>query len=159
MTDDGSILVNSARMPQPRQLGDVESTESLTHWWTCFRNYYCRDKYVRDFLVMTAVWDPADKANYGFEDETAELKRKKADVKEDLMAFMEIISSHMKHSYLLERLKTATKNITDVKNLIFKLYDAQLSQDTFMDLSNITKTSSETPHQFFERFACTLPST
>ena len=40
------------------------------------------------------------------------------------MAFMEIISSHMKHSYLLEWLKTSTKHITDVKNLIFKLYDA-----------------------------------
>ena len=78
MTEEGAVLFSAARMPQPRQLEDVETVESLQHWWTTFRNYYRRDKYVGDFLTMAAKWDPADEPNYGFTDETTGLKRKKA---------------------------------------------------------------------------------
>ena len=128
-------LVNTARLPVPRPLGDEETMESLSHWWTTFRNYYRRDKYVGGFLISTFKWDPS-KPHYGFEDEATGLKRAKADLADDLTGFMEIISSHMKNSYITERLKTSTKNIEDVKKCLFALYDAELSQDTFLDLSS-----------------------
>ena len=145
-------LVNTARLPQPRQLGDEESLESLNHWWTQFRNFYRRDKYVGGFLVITFKWDPT-KPFYGFENETDGLKRKKEDLAADLDGFMEMISSYMKHSYITERLKASTRDISGVKDCLFKLFDAEISQDTFLDLVNMKKSSSETPHQFFEKIS------
>ena len=53
------------------EVTQAQAMESLTHLWTCFGNYYRRDKYVGEFLIMTTKWDPADKANYGFDDEAA----------------------------------------------------------------------------------------
>ena len=57
----------------------------------------------------------------------------------------------MKNSYLTDRLKTTTKYISDVKACLFKLYDAELSQDLLLDVSKMKKRSTETPHQFFEK--------
>merc|ERR1711894_234232 len=59
----------------------------------------------------------------------------------------------MENSYLTDRLKTTTKCIADVKACLFKLYDAELSQDSLLDVSKMKKTSSETPHQFFEKLS------
>ena len=53
MSED--TLVNTVRVPQPRQLEDTETMESLVHWWTQFRNYYRRDKYVGGFLISTTT--------------------------------------------------------------------------------------------------------
>ena len=75
---EAEAFLNASRLPTPRHLKDEESIESLTHWWTVFRNYYRRDKYVGGFLVSTAKWDPS-KDYYGFEDEATGLKRSKAD--------------------------------------------------------------------------------
>ena len=150
MSED--TLVNTVRVPQPRQLEDTETMESLVHWWTQFRNYYRRDKYVGGFLVSTATWDPTA-ANLGFTDETEGLKRKKADVEQDFLAFMDTLASYMRYSYITERLKTTTKNIADVKSCLFKLYDAELSQDTFLDFAKMKKMGTETPHQFFEKLS------
>ena len=126
MTEEA--LLNAARLPTPRQLQDEESIESLSHWWTTFRNYYRRDKYVGGFLVSTFTWDPT-KPDYGFENEATGLKRPKGDWADDLTGFMEILAGYMKNSYLTERLKTSTTCIADVKACLFKLYDAELSQD------------------------------
>ena len=150
MSEDA--LVNTVRVPQPRQLEDAETMESLTHWWTQFRNYYRRDKYVGGFLVSTAKWDPAAEF-LDFKDETDGLKRKKADVEQDFLAFMDTLASYMRYSYITERLKTTTKCIADVKSCLFKLYDAELSQDTFLDFAKMRKTGTETPHQFFEKLS------
>ena len=150
MTEDA--LVNTVRVPQPRLLEDTETMESLTHWWTQFRNYYRRDKYVGGFLVSTAKWNPSA-VNMGFVDETDGLKRTKADVEQDFLAFMDTLASYMRYSYITERLKTTTKCIEDVKACLFKLYDAELSQDTFLDLAKMKKSGTETPHQFFEKLS------
>lgn len=149
---EAEAFLNTARLPTPRHLKDEESIESLTHWWTTFRNYYRRDKYVGGFLVSTFTWDPT-KDFYGFEDETTGLKRPKADWAEDLSGFMEIVAGYMENSYLTDRLKTSTKNIADVKTCLFKLYDAELSQDSLLDVSKMRKSSTETPHQFFEKLS------
>ena len=150
MTED--TLVNTVRVPQPRMLEDTETMESLTHWWTQFRNYYRRDKYVGGFLVSTATWNPSA-PNLGFADEAEGLKRKKADVEQDFLAFMDTLASFMRYSYITERLKTTTKCIADVKSCLFKLYDAELSQDTFLDFAKMKKSGTETPHQFFEKLS------
>ena len=149
---EAEAFLNASRLPTPRHLKDEESIESLTHWWTVFRNYYRRDKYVGGFLVSTAKWDPS-KDFYGFEDEATGLKRSKADWAEDLSGFMEIVAGYMENSYLTDRLKTTTKCIADVKACLFKLYDAELSQDSLLDVSKMKKTSTETPHQFFEKLS------
>ena len=146
------VTITTARMPTPRHLEDKESVESINHWWSTFRNYYRRDKFVGGFLKSTAKWDPA-KPQHGFVDETEGLKRAKADIEDDFMGFMETISSYMKHSYLTERLQDTTHNISEVKNCLFKLYDAELSQDTFLDITKMKKSGTETPLQFFEKLS------
>ena len=48
----------SVRVPQPRQLGENETIESLKHWRMAFRNYYRRDSYFKTFLDSSLTWDP-----------------------------------------------------------------------------------------------------
>ena len=54
----------SVRVPQPRQLGESETIESLKHWKMAVRNYYRRDTYYKNFLDGTLTWDP-NAENYG----------------------------------------------------------------------------------------------
>ena len=113
----------SVKVPQPRQLGENETIESLRHWRMAFRNYYRRDTYYQGFFRSTLTWDP-NAANYGFEDEGEDSthNRSAEELKDDLIAFLHNIAAHLPFSYVTERFEKNTNSLEQVFNIIAELY-------------------------------------
>ena len=118
MSETMSVL--HARTPPPRQLGAKETLDTLTHWRTTFRTFYKRDDAYRHFIKETSTWDPSD-ANYNQVDEgAAGLKRKAADMKEDLVDLLSTLAGYLPHSYLTDKIVSGTKCWRDVWNVIYE---------------------------------------
>ena len=100
----------AVKISPPRQLGEKETLETLTHWKSQVRNYFRRDEFYKVFISSAKKWSP-DRANYGLVEETAGLKRTAEDLKEDLIAFLTTLSGFLPHSYLTERITNATYGI------------------------------------------------
>ena len=148
---DGDIVKPSAtKVPMPRQLGDDENLESLQHWKVTFRNYFRRDDYFNVFLPAAFTWNPAE-ANYGLAAETTGLKRSAEVLKNDLVAFLETIAGFLPYSYVTERILNNTTSLKDVWAIIADLYEAEVSSDTFLELSTFSKLPNESFRQFYER--------
>ena len=144
----------SVRVPQPRQLGESETIESLKHWKMAVRNYYRRDTYYKNFLDGTLTWDPnAD--NYGLtaEGENSVHNRSARELKDDLIAFLHLIAAYLPFSYVTERFEKNTNSLEQVFNIIAELYNAEVTNDSFLDLAHMIKLSTETHRQYFERLA------
>ena len=97
----------SVKVPVPRQLGETETTETLKHWQTCFRNYYRRDSYYSYFL--DAQWDPSV-VNYALTEEGDDSihKRTAVQMKADLISFLNLRAAYLPFSYATERFETTT---------------------------------------------------
>ena len=59
---------NFSRNPPPRQLGNKETLESLSHWQTSFKTFYKRDDIYKRFFKPDMNWNAAE-TNYGFVDD------------------------------------------------------------------------------------------
>ena len=155
MPEEGArAIITQSKLPIPRQLLDTETFESLKHWKNCFRNFYRRDSYFAFFLRSNTKWDPT-KEDYGFtsSSETDGLKRLPIDLKDDLVAFLNIIAGFLPHSYITERFEQATTCLDDVWNILDEIYNAQITSSSLLDFANIKKTNSESHRQFFERLS------
>lgn len=139
-----------ARTPPPRPLGSAETLESLTHWKTTFRTFFKRDETYKPFIKETAKWD-SNVANYAQEEEATGLKRKAADMKEDLVDLLSTLAGFLPHSYLTDKILKATKNWTDVWNVIHDHYGVQVTSETLLDFESLQKQTGETHRQFYER--------
>ena len=128
------IVTHQSKLPLPRQLTEKETFESLKHWKTCFRNFYRRDSYYAFFLRSNTTWD-STKENYGFttDSETDGLNRVPIDLKDDLIAFLNIISGFLPYSYVTERFEAATKCLQDVWDILDDIYNAKISSSSLLD--------------------------
>ena len=87
-----TISVVQTRTPPPRQLGMKETLDTLTHWKTNFRTFYKRDDAYKYFMKEDTTWDPLA-GNYGQPAEGDKgLKRKEADMKEDLVDLLSTLA-------------------------------------------------------------------
>ena len=150
MPDNDIVKPSATKVPMPRQLGDDENLESLQHWKVTFRNYFRRDDYFNVFLATNFTWNPAA-ADYGLTAETTGLKRTAVVLKNDLVAFLETIAGFLPYSYVTERILNNTTSLKDVWAIIADLYEAEVSSDTFLELSNFSKLPNESFRQFYER--------
>ena len=146
-------MSNHARTPPPRPLGAKETLETLTHWKTTFRTFYKRDDTYKYFIKEQTKWDPSDEAYYGQVDEDAAstLKRKKADMKEDLVDLLNTLAGYLPHSYLTDKILKSTKGWKDVWNVIHDHYGVQVTSESLLDFESLQKQTGETHRQFFER--------
>ena len=134
----------------PRQLQEQETTESLHHWFVTFRNYFRRDDLYKQFLHTTFVWDPTA-VDYGLSAEDTGMKRTAALLKEDLVAFLEILAGFLPNSYVTERIVKNSTSMRQAWQFISELYEAEVSNDTFLDFAAIVKSPTESYRQMFER--------
>ena len=138
------------KLPQPRQLRQNETVQSLNQWKNVFRNYYRRCPYMGTFLVPTTTWDPQEEC-YGFEDERGNDGRKKEEIYADLEGFFETIGGFCPHDYMSQKLLTSTKNIQDVWNILYEAFDAEVNPGSFLDYISLKKETGETYRNFWNR--------
>ena len=133
----------------PRRLDQKESLNSLNQWKTTFRNYYRRCPYYGLFLLPATSWD--DSPTRGFVTETSGLKRDVPTLVADLEGFLDCIASFLPFDYLGDKLKRETNNITQVWNIIYEVYDAELTTTNFLDYGSMSRQEDETYRGYYNR--------
>ena len=137
------------KIPQPRILGESETQQKLDHWKATFLLYYSTDEVFQLFLDPDTRWFP-DRANYGFQQETDGLERSPARLRSDLLAFFQLVAAHLPNYYISSKLKFTTCP-GDVWKLIYRLYGAETTCDSFLNLPGMKKLPQESYRGFFER--------
>ena len=142
--------LNQPRALAPRRLEQKESLQSLNHWRSVFRNYYRRCQYYGLFLLPTTTWDSS--LNRGFtEDETTGLKRNIQTLAADLNGFLDCIGSYLPFDYVSDKLQAESTCIQSVWDLIYELYDAEISTSNFLDYASMGKLPEETYRSYYNR--------
>ena len=127
MADSSNI---QPRALAPRRLDHRESLQSLNLWKSAFRNYYRRCQYYGIFLLPETTWN--NDANRGFTAEQSGLKRSAQTLAADLSGFLDCIGSYLPYDYVSEKLQAETTCIQSVWDLIYELYDAEISTSNFL---------------------------
>ena len=142
--------ITQPRALAPRRLEQRENLQSLNHWKSTFRNYYRRCQYYGVFLLPDTTWDTS--RNRGFtEPETTGLKRNVQTLAADLTGFLDCIGSYLPFDYVSEKLQAESTCINSVWELIYELYDAELSTSNFLDYASMSKLPEETYRSYFNR--------
>ena len=146
MADSSNI---QPRALAPRRLDHRESLQSLNLWKSAFRNYYRRCQYYGIFLLPETTWN--NDANRGFTAEQSGLKRSAQTLAADLSGFLDCIGSYLPYDYVSEKLQAETTCIQSVWDLIYELYDAEISTSNFLDYATMEKHPDETYRAYYNR--------
>ena len=145
-----SSQVTQPRALAPRRLEQKETLHSLNQWCAVFRNYYRRCQYYGLFLLPNTTWD--NSLNKGFtQTETSGLKRTPQILAEDLNGFLDCIGSYVPFDYVSEKLRAESRSIKSVWELLYELYDAEISTTNYLDYANMYKDPDETYRSFYNR--------
>ena len=141
---------NQPKALLPRRLEHKETLSSLNQWKTVFRNYYRRCPYYGTFLLPATVW--SNGLNHGFtEAERTGLKRDVQTLSADLDGFLDCIASFLPFDYVGEKLKAESTNIDTVWQVIYEIYDAEITTTNFLDYATMSRYPEESYKSFFNR--------
>ena len=134
----------------PRKLDQQETRQSLNHWKTVFRNYYRRCQYYSIFLLPNTRWN--NTLNRGFtQQETGGLKRNPEILAADLEGFLDCAASYLPFDYVADKLRNESRNIQTVWDIIYEIYDAELTTTNYLDYGSMTRETGETYRSFYNR--------
>ena len=115
-----------------------------------FRNFYRRCPYYGPFLLPNASWN--NTRNRGFTTtETTGLKRDPETLASDLEGFLDCIGSYAPFDYVAEKLRSESTNISTVWEIIYELYDAEISTSNYLDYATMTREPEESYRAYFNR--------
>ena len=134
----------SVRTPPPRQLLNMETLESLTHWKTSFRTFYKKDPDYKIFFKPNMQWN-ANAQNYGLLDEADGAKRKAIELSEDLVDLLTTLAGYLPHSYLTDKILKSTENWDQVFGIIFEHYNVQITSESIFWIGNLFLSSLMKP--------------
>ena len=101
-------------------------------------------------MLPTTTWDSTP--SRGFTDpERTGLKRDVATLAADLDGFLDCIGSYLPFDYIGEKLKAESKGISSVWQIIYEVYDVELSTTNFLDYASMAKTPEETYRGYYNR--------
>ena len=146
MTD---MTHNQPRALAPRRLEQQETLQNLNHWRGVLLNYFRRCQYYSYFLQPGLTWRLT--GNRGFTAELTGLKRSPEILKADLEGFLECIANYLPFDYVANKLKTQATSMTDVWNIIYEIYDAELNTTHYLDYATMRREPQETYRNFFNR--------
>ena len=70
---------------------------------------------------------------------------------DDLNGFLDCIGSYVPFDYVSEKLCAESTSIKSVSELIYELYDAEISTTNYLDYANMYKDPDETYRSFYNR--------
>ena len=140
----------SHTISRPRNLTQQETYQTISHWFSGVKAFFRRDPTFATFVDEETRWTPGA-ANYGFAAETEGEKRTAARLKQDCVMFLEAICTYLPFGFARDQICLETKSIGSVLDIILECYNAQLTQDSFMELALMKLEPSEPPYQFYLR--------
>ena len=147
MTD---LSHSQPRALAPRRLEQQENLQSLNQWKSVFRNYYRRCPYNSFFLQPTTSWDNSESRGFTAP-EPSGLKRDALTLAADLDGFLECVGSYCPFDYVSDKLKSESRNVQSVWDILFEIYDLELNTSNYMDYATMTRDTDETYRGYFNR--------
>ena len=147
MTDSSHV---QPRALAPRRLEQKESVNSLNHWKSVFRNYYRRCPYYGLILLPSTTWDNSPTKGFTTPEQSG-LKRDINTLAADLDGFLDCLGSFLPFDYIGDKLKAESTNIDSAWELIYEVYDAELTTTNFLDYATMTRNENETYRSYFNR--------
>ena len=132
----------------PRPLSSTETVHSLAQWKINFKQYCKKDESFKYFLRSTTVWDKTEN-NAGFTEDVG--KKKPEDLKEDLDDFLLMLASYLPHGYITDKILNKSESFESAFLIIEDHYGLIPSQETFCDLTQMSRLPDEPYRQFFDR--------
>ena len=142
--------VTQPRALLPRRLDQQETLNSLNQWVITFKNFYRRCNYYSYFLQPGVVWN-RNANNRGFSAETSGLSRSAEVLAQDLEGFLQTLSSFLPFDYVAAKLCSETTNMKTVWQVIYEIYDLEITTSNFLDYATMTKTQDESYRGFYNR--------
>ena len=139
MTD---LQVHSPRALLPRRLDQQESLNSLNQWVITFKNFYRRCSYYGYFLQPGVTWS-TDASNRGLPTETTGLKRTPEVLSLDLDGFLNTLAGYLPFDYVASKLCSETSDMKTVWQLIYEIYDLEITTTNFLDYATMAKNQDE----------------
>ena len=149
MMSDSSNL-QQPRALLPRRLDQKETLQSLNHWKSTFRNFYRRCPYYGLFLIPSTRWDNSDSRGFTSA-ETTGLKRDVETLAADLVGFLDCVAGYIPFDYVADKLRDQTTCIDSVWDIVYEIYDAELTTTNFLDYATMKREDNETYRSFFNR--------
>ena len=113
-----------------------------------------RDEAFYPFVHVRTKWD-RNAVDYGLQDEhdDSKLKRKKEELAEDLVSFLEIIAGYVPGDHLRMKILQDSTCFKDVVKIIREFYGAEINAESELDFMKIQRKPQEPYRQFFERLS------
>ena len=132
----------------PRPLTSTETVHSLSQWKINFKQYCKKDESFKYFLRTTTTWDKTHQ-NAGFVEDVG--KKKPEDLKEDLEDFLLMLASYLPHGYITDKILNKSVSFESAFLIIEDHYGLIPSQETFCDLTQMSRLPDEPYRQFFDK--------
>ena len=143
------------QVSQPRALllrrhDQQESLNSLNQWVITLKKFYRRCAYCSYFLRPNVTWssDPSDR---GFPAETDGLKRTPEVLSADLEGFLNTLAGYLPFDYVADKLCSETTSLKSVWQVIYEIYDLEISTTNFLDYATMCKNQDESYRGFYNR--------
>ena len=138
----------------PRMLKDQESPQEITAWGVSIKNFMRRDPAFYPYVNVKTKWDMKAN-NYGLADEHdgSKLKRKKDEMAEDLISFLEIMAGYIPEDHLRAKIMQDSTCFNDIIDFIRDYFGAEITPESELDFMKINRKSQEPYRKFFERLA------
>ena len=144
------IQVTQPRALIPRRLDQQETLNSLNQWIITFKNFYRRCSYYGYFLQPGIRWN-ADETDRGLMEEQTGLKRSPALLSSDLEGFLQTLSGYLPFDYVASKLCTETTDMKSVWQIIYEIYDLEITTTNFLDYASMTRNQDESYRGFYNR--------
>ena len=144
------VQIQQPKALAPRRLEQTESLQSLNHWISVVKNYYRRCSFYSYFLKPNLTWDNSDSRGFRVA-ETTGLKRSPEILAADLQGFLQCIGNYLPFDYVADKLDQETTNLQSVWDIIFEIYDVEITTANFLDYATMERNDQETYRGFFNR--------
>ena len=149
-TDMTEIQVSQPRALLPRRLDQQETLSSLNQWVITFKNFYRRCTYYGYFLHPGITWS-TNSNERGFTAEQTGLKRSPSVLSSDLEGFLQTLSGYLPFDYVASKLCNETTDMKSVWQVIYEIYDLEITTTNFLDYATMTKNQDESYRGFYNR--------
>ena len=149
-TNMSEMQVSQPRALLPRRLDQQETLNSLNQWVITFKNFYRRCTYYGYFLQPGVAWS-TNSNERGFTAEQTGLKRSPSVLSSDLEGSLQTLSGYLPFDYVASKLCNETTDMKSVWQVIYEIYDLEITTTNFLDYATMTKNQDESYRGFYNR--------
>ena len=141
--------MSTTKVQPPRKLTEEEDLDSFEDWWFQVESYYSRDvKFSEFFDKEDLKWQSRGVENRGLDS---------AEKATNLNTLLRALATYTAGPYVKNKLLDDTRSLKDVRRILLKFLEIEVTDYSLLDFYSITRRPSERPLIFFHRLRYHLP--